>query len=285
MEFLEHPSVPKSVMVLFRDLIQARTGIFFPDNQTDLMLDKINVAMAEAGVNSLLDYYYRLKYDDNAQDWTILMDSITVRETFFWREVDQIRALVDVVVPSLAPDVRGALKIWCAACASGEEPLSIAMALQVAGWFDRLDIEIHGSDASEAALRVAQTGVYRERCFRSLPPEYRERFFTRVEGGWKILPALHRRVQWHRVNLTNACDVEGLARVPVIFCRNVFIYFSEPTILKVAKTFEQHMSRPGYLFLGAAESLLKFDVDLELQEIGGAFVYVKRGTGNNGKLG
>jgi chemotaxis protein methyltransferase CheR len=74
----------------------------------------------------------------------------------------------------------------------------------------------------------------------------------------------------------NECAVEKLARVPVIFCRNVFIYFSEATILKTARILERQMCRPGYLFLGAAESLLKFDIALELQEIGGAFAYVKR---------
>jgi chemotaxis protein methyltransferase CheR len=229
--------------------------------------------MVECGDDSLIDYYYRLKYDNRDADWSNLLDGISVRETFFWREFDQIRALIDVVVPRLAPTLKEPLKIWSAACASGEEPLTIAMALDLAGWFDRIPIEIHASDATEAALRAARAGVYRERCFRSFPMEYRSRFFVPVENGWKVKPDVHRRIEWHRVDLTDEFAVKALARAPVIFCRNVFIYFSEAAVLKTARLFEQQMQ--AGIFLGAAESLLKFDVDFELQEIGGAFAYVK----------
>ena len=260
---------------LMRDLIQERTGIVFPDNNIDLMLDKISEVMADAGVDSILDYYYRLKYDNDYSDWASVVDAIVVRETYFWREFDQIRALADIIVPRLASNLREPLRIWSAACASGEEPLTIAMALQDAGWFERIPIEIHASDHSGAALDAARRGIYRERSFRSLPKPYRDRFFTPVQGGWRVDPRLQRRVQWHSVNLTDECQVRELAQVPIIFCRNVFIYFSEPTILKIARVFERCMNRPGYLFLGAAESLLKFDLDLKLEEIGGAFVYVK----------
>jgi chemotaxis protein methyltransferase CheR len=262
--------------MLLRDLIHERTGIVFADRSLDIMVDKVSSSMVEDGSASLLDYYYRLKYDNDETAWTNLLDAISVRETYFWREMDQIRALVDVVVPKLAPSLREPLKIWSAACASGEEPLTIAMALDLAGWFDRIPIEIHASDASGAALSTARKGIYRERCFRAFPMEHRSRFFVQVENGWKIKPALHERVQWHRVNLMNECAVEKRAQVPVIFCRNVFIYFSEAYILKTARLMERHMRSPGYLFLGAAESLLKFDIAFELQQVGGAFVYVKR---------
>jgi chemotaxis protein methyltransferase CheR len=183
--------------------------------------------------------------------------------------------LVDIVVPRLAEEARSPIKIWSAACASGEEPLTIAMALELAGWFDRIPIEIYASDGSQAALFAAKKGIYRERCFRSFPKEYRDRFFVPLEGNWKIKPCLHQRIQWRRVNLADENAVAPLARVPVIFCRNVFIYFSQARILKTVKAFEKHMCRPGYLFLGAAESLLRLDVGFELCEIGGAFVYRK----------
>jgi chemotaxis protein methyltransferase CheR len=275
MEFRDRATIRNAAVTLIRDLIHERTGIFFNDGNIDLMADKVSSLMLERGVDSLVDYYYRLKYDNDEGEWTSLLDTISVRETFFWREFDQIRALVDVLIPRLAETLRQPLRIWCAACATGEEPLTIAMALDLAGWFDRIPIEIHASDASEAALRSAKAGVYRERCFRSFPMEHRQRFFTPVKNGWEINRCLRERILWHRINLTNECAVQRMAHVPVIFCRNVFIYFSEAAVLKTAKTFEQNMCKPGYLFLGAAESLLKLDVDFELQEIGGAFAYVK----------
>jgi chemotaxis protein methyltransferase CheR len=275
MQFQSRGRPQNPTVLLLRDLIQERTGLFFAENNMDIVMDKISSLILERGAGSLLDYYYRLKYDNDETEWASLVDTISVRETFFWREFDQIRSLVDVIVPSLTKTGQTPLKIWSAACASGEEPLTIAMALDLAGWFDRFPIEIHASDASLQALQTAKTGVYRERSFRSFPLQHRDRFFEPVEGGWKVKPCLHRLVQWHHVNLTEDAAVEALARVPVIFCRNVFIYFSDPTILKIVKRLEQNMHRPGYLFVAAAESLLKFDINLDLKEIGGAFVYVK----------
>ncbi|HEY2382573.1 MAG TPA: protein-glutamate O-methyltransferase CheR [Terriglobia bacterium] len=274
MEFPNRPDRNPAVMLL-RDLIHERTGVFFSDSSVELMMDKLSGLIAERGSGSLIDFYYHLKYDRDESQWSGVLDAISVRETYFWREFDQIHALTDIVLPRLAESARPPLKIWSAACATGEEPLTIAMALSLTGWFDRLPIEIHASDASDIALQIARKGVYRERSFRALPAEYRSRFFTPGDDGLKIKQCLHEKIQWHRVNLADRSSVERLAQVPVIFCRNVFIYFSESAILRTAKLFEQYMQRPGYLFLGAAESLLKFNVDFELQELGGAFAYVR----------
>lgn len=272
----DRAAIHNTTATLLRDLIHEHTGIFFADSQTDIMLDKLADLVAERSGESLIDYYYRLKYDVDKIAWSDVVDAISVRETFFWREFDQIRALTGTVVPQLASRSNEVIKVWSAACASGEEPLTIAMALDLAGCFDKVSIEIHASDASEAALRAAQKGIYRERSFRSFPMEYRDRFFTRVENGWRVKPCLQERIQWHRVNLTHDAEVERLAKVPVIFCRNVFIYFSDETVLRTARLFEKHMRRPGYLFLGAAESLLRFDTGFELEGIDGSFAYVKK---------
>src|SRR5262249_19514598 len=170
---------------------------------------------------------------------------------------------------------REPLRIWSAACATGEEPLTIAMALHQAGWFDRIPIEIYASDVSPAAICAAQRGFYRERAFRTLPSALRERYFTEKPGGWEILPEIHSRIAWRRANLTNKSEIADLARSHVIFCRNVFIYFSDAVIRKVASMFAEYMPAPGHLFLGAAESLLKVTTDFHLQELGPAFVYLK----------
>jgi chemotaxis methyl-accepting protein methylase len=119
----------------------------------------------ERGFPSLLDYYYLLKYDAAAaEEWGRVFDALAVPETYFWREVDQVRAIVQHVVPDLVRTLGGRpLSIWSIPCASGEEPLSIAMMLDQEGWFARTPIEIHGSDASPAAIDRARRGVYRDR--------------------------------------------------------------------------------------------------------------------------
>jgi chemotaxis protein methyltransferase CheR len=259
---------------LLRELIGERFGMQFDDNNMDIMIDKLSPLLIERGIDSLIDYYYVLKYDNPSNEWDSVIDALTVRETFFWREFDQVRALVDVVMPKLAASGRP-VRIWSAACATGEEPLTIAMALEQGGWFDRIPIDIVASDASPAALAAARAGFYRERSFRALSPETRDRFFQSADGRWRVRPHIHERIQWRRVNLTVPSEIQTLATAPVIFCRNVFIYFSEAIIRQIAKVFADRMPRPGYLFLGAAESLLKFTTDFELEEISGAFVYVK----------
>src|SRR5207253_995451 len=112
-------------------------------------------------------------------EWSRLFEDLTVQESFFWREMDQIRALVDGIVPqyfSNYPNHR--LNIWSAACAAGEEPLTIAMALREAGWFDRANIRIYASDASPRAIAAARTGVYRKRSIRNLPADLRDKYFV-----------------------------------------------------------------------------------------------------------
>ena len=276
MELENRMTVRNAACMLIRDLIGERVGIHFDPNSLDLMMDKISVLMAERGVDSPLDYYYFLKYEGDASgEWTNLVNAISVRESYFWREIDQIRALVDVLVPHFSETFIEPLKIWSAACASGEEPATIAMALDQGQWLDRIPVEIHASDMSSAAICAAHRGIYREHAFRRMPSELRNRYFTPVSDGWEIEPEIRRRIAWRRANLTDRSDIEDLARSHVIFCRNVFIYFSEATIREVVKLFGEFMPQPGYLFLGAAESLLKFTTQFHLEEIGGAFVYVK----------
>src|SRR3954469_18949748 len=145
---------PQGTNILLRDLVRERTGINFENERVDLLLEKLASLVIERGFNSFLDYYYLLKYDQNADDeWRQVIDAIAVQETFFWREMDQIHALVDILLPQWAVEHRREpLRIWSAACATGEEPLTIAMALTESGWFDRIPIEIVATDASGAAL-------------------------------------------------------------------------------------------------------------------------------------
>jgi chemotaxis protein methyltransferase CheR len=149
------------------------------------------------------------------------------------------------------------------------------MTLNEAGWFERAPIEIYASDASTRALERARSGLYRERSFRNLPPELREKYFTEEQGLWRVSPELARLIKWTTANLMMENEIALLAAAPVIFCRNVFIYFSHDTIRKTVSLFAGRMPSPGYLFVAASESLLRVTTDFELKEIGGAFVYVK----------
>lgn len=262
---------------LLRDLIHERIGLFFDDGRTNQLLDKLAPLVIERGFDSFLDYYYLLRYDPaSADEWDRVVNTLAVPETYFWREADQICAVVESVVPRLAPSADRPLRIWSVPCSSGEEPLSIAMALNEAGWFSRGPIEIYASDASRLALEKARVGRYRERAFRTLPPALREKYFRPDNGDWIVDPALHARIRWSRVNLVDRTQVELFAGAPIVFCRNLLIYFSEATVARTVQTFAELMPVPGYLCLGASESLLRYTTRFELEEIRGAYLYVKR---------
>jgi len=263
---------------LLRDLIHERTGLYYDAPRQETLADRLAPLVVERGFTSFLDYYYLLKYDaDAAAEWPRVMDALAVPETYFWREPDQLRAIVEVVVPALArQQTSSPIRIWSVPCSTGEEPLTLAMMLQEAGWFDRAAIEIHASDASPAAIARARTGRYRERSFRSIPVHMQQRYFTRDRDGWIVDPGIHARVtSWSVVNVLCEGDVAARARVPIIFCRNLFIYFSEAGVRQVVEQFARLMPYPAYLCVAAAESLLRVTTAFELEEIGGAFVYVK----------
>jgi chemotaxis protein methyltransferase CheR len=267
-----------NAFTILRDLIHERTGLYYDDGKRDLLADRLAPLVIEHGFHSFLDYYYLLKYNSYSSDeWQRVMDVLAVPETYFWREVDQIHALVNVLIPQYVDEGRPIpIRIWSAACSTGEEPLSIAIALNEAGWFQKAPIEIYGTDASPLAIARAQHGLYRERSFRSLPLKLRLKYFEEKDGQWQIKPEIHARVRWGVANLMVESEIAHLATAPFIFCRNVFIYFSEEAIRKVVDQFYRHMPTPGYLFIGASESLVRLSTGFELQEIGGAFVYVKR---------
>lgn len=268
--------VPPGVPALLRDLVHERTGIYFEDDRLPTMLDKLQERARACGCASYLDYYYILKYDEKAaSEWLRVADAFSVQETYFYREYAQIDALVNHVVPAWFAKQSTPLRIWSAACATGEEPYSLAIALREAGWGSH-PIEIAGSDASEAALSRARAAVYRERSFRSFPLDLRGKYFEAVSDGWRLRAEQLLPVTFQRANLAAADDVANLASAPVTFCRNVFIYFSPSAIERVVSNIAARMPDRGYLFIGASESLLKLRSEYELQDIDDAFVYVRR---------
>ena len=267
--------VPAGIQTLLRDLIHERTGIFFEDSRFDVLFEKIEPLAVARDCYSLLDYYYLLKYEENGvEDWAQVMDALSVQETYFWREMSQVNYLVDRFVPEWFAKSSAPLQIWSAASATGEEPYSILLSLIEAGWGSH-PIQIVASDGSPSAVGKSRAAIYREKAFRCFPPHLKQKYFTGAGNEWKLDPVIARRVIFHRANLLATEEISSLARSPVIFCRNVFIYFSPHAIRQTVATFASRMPSGGHLFVGASESLLKLTADFELREKGDAFVYVR----------
>lgn len=265
--------VPEGISRLLRDLIHDRTGIFFEDTRMDLLLSKLEPMAQARGCASFLDYYYVLK-DNDRGEWDRAWEALSVQETYFWREMSQVNALVERIIPEWFQKQWLPFRIWSAACATGEEPYTIAMALAESG-LGAHPIEIVASDASPMGLEKAQRGVYRGKSFRAIPPALREKYFEPAPGGWKLSEEIMKRVTFTRVNLLEPGEVSPVARAQAVFCRNVFIYFSRHAIRQTVAMMAAKMPPGSHLFVGASESLLRLTTDFELKEIGGALAYVR----------
>ena len=111
--------LPVGVFVILRDLVRDRIGVSFEDDKRDLLAAKLTDRVRALGHLSFLDYYYRLKYGPGAdEEWPQLTDALSVQETYFWREFDQVRALTDILVPQHVAAGRGPIRVWSAACAT-----------------------------------------------------------------------------------------------------------------------------------------------------------------------
>lgn len=264
-------SLPPQVFAILSGLIEERLGLYFGSDYRDLLLEKLAPRALERGFESMLDYYYFLRYDaDGAQELLAVADLLTVNETYFLREAAQLRALVnDLVAPRCERGER--LRIWCAACSTGEEPITLAALLRERNLLE--SVELVASDISARALEVASTGVYGRRSIRGSEPV--PGWLERHGEGHVADTRLRRAVDWRRVNLLDEAAVTALGSFDYILCRNVLIYFRDETIQALTSRLYLSLRSGGALLVGASESLLRLGTAFVCEERGGAFFYSK----------
>ncbi|MDI1444303.1 protein-glutamate O-methyltransferase CheR [Polyangium sp. 6x1] len=267
------------VFAILGALIEEKLGIHYGPLDKDLLGDKVATRAVEAGFDSLLDYYYYLRYDPaGPAELDALAEVLVVGETYLFRELDQLEALVrDVLAPRAAASRAGRLRVWSAACATGEEPYSIAMLLADRGLLDR--VEIVASDVSMRALATARVGEYGPRALRSqvkVPPCARA-FLQKSGERIVVSEEIRRAVDFRRVNLLDGNAIGKLGLFDAIVCRNVLIYFQDATARRVIDALTGALVPSGTLLVGVSESLLRLGTALQCEERGGAFVYRKAG--------
>jgi chemotaxis protein methyltransferase CheR len=265
------PLTPQ-VFSILSHLIEERTGLHYRLQDSDLLAEKISDRAYERGLDSLLDYYYFLRYDAGGPaELEQLVDALVVNETYFFREMDQLRGLTAELVPALLARSRP-VRIWCAASSTGEEPYTIAMMLDELGLLR--DVRIVATDVSNRALTRARAGIYAGRAFRTTPEAMQRRFFEPdAAGAFRVCDRVREAVRFARVNLRDEHAVAALGEQDVILARNVFIYFEDDAITSIVGALARSLREGGYLLVGASESLLRFATTLACEERGGAFFY------------
>jgi chemotaxis protein methyltransferase CheR len=261
------------VCAILSGLIESHAGLHYGLDSCELLGDKVSGPAMEAGFDSLLDYYYFLRYDpEGPKALRQLVDSLLVHETYFFREAPQLVAMIDhALVPRIEAGRRP--RVWCAACATGEEPLTLAILLAQRDLLGR--VELHATDLSQRALERASRGEYGRRSLRALPPGIEGRFLEIDGDRARVSPKLREAIHWGQLNLV---DTEAIARMgtfDAILCRNVLIYFSDETARRVIDALSAALRDGGHLLVGTSESLLRFGTGLVCEERGGAFLYSK----------
>lgn len=261
---------------LLSELVEERTGFHYPEAQLDIFADKLRPRLRELHLPTGLDYYYLLKYDpEGEQEWSQLISQLVVPETYFYREFAAVRQTVSEIVPELLLQrPHDPVRIWHAACCSGDEPYTMALALREAGIPDHR-VDILATDLDESAVLRARRGVYGQRSVRSLPVEWVDKYFSEREQRYHLSADIRARVRFQVHNLLDREATLRLGTIDVIFCRNVFIYFRPGVVQQVVDSLHQVLQPGGRIYLGACESLLRLTTVLRLEQKGGVAAYVK----------
>jgi chemotaxis protein methyltransferase CheR len=271
-----HLELPDDVFRLLRDQIYKRTGMWFADTSKYLLQKRLSPRARELNFDSFQKYFYFLQYDPRAEsEFDQIYDLVTTNETYFFREPAQLTAFIEEIVPDiLSKKPVKKVRVWSAGCSSGEEPYSIAILLQEAGWYERAAFEIFASDINQQVLQKARRGQYRESAFRSTEATLRDKYFVRAEdGSWKIKDEVRNRVSFGRLNLYDESRVSLLGHLDIIFCRNVIIYFDDSSKRVVVSNFYNRLIDGGYLLLGHSESLISLSTQFKLRHLKNDMVY------------
>lgn len=262
----------------FRELVARHLGLQFDDGKLPFVAEVLDRRAAASSLG-VVGYLASLS-NPSASELDALAEDLTVNETYFFRYPNQFAALADVVVPArmLAREPRRKLNVLSAACASGEEPYSLAIALRAAVGDPAWDISIRAVDVNPAVLRRAAAGRYTTWSLRETPPEIQREWFH-AEGRELVLDDRARRlVQFEQRNLlTDDPDLWTPAAYDVIFCRNVLMYFSPAATEHVVARLERSLAPGGYLFLGHAETLRGVSQGFFLRHTHETFYYQRRG--------
>jgi chemotaxis protein methyltransferase CheR len=247
------------------DLLHKSSGLSLGDGKEYLLTSRLNPVAASLGLTDLDGLIRRLRFKPEPNLVQTVTEAMTTNESLFFRDSKPFDNLRDHIFPELM-DIRKDIKrlrIWCAACSTGQEPFSIAMLMkasvpELANW----QIEIIGTDISKEALARAEAGRFTQfEIQRGLPVQMLVRFFKQEDRDWVIDPEIRKMITFKEFNLLG--PFSSLGQFDLVFCRNVLIYFDTDTKSQVLNKIANILIPQGYLFLGSAETILGISQDFE----------------------
>lgn len=239
----------------FRDLLQSRTGIVLDASKAYLINTRLASVAGTSGYETVDALLAAIRKAPVERIVEAAIDAMTTNETLFFRDQKPFDLLRRTFV-DLGRNRRGPIRLWSAACSTGQEPYSIAMLWQeVAHLLPGVSLEIMATDLSRECLAKAQAGIYSGfEVQRGLPVQKLMKHFERVGESWRIKGDLRSAVTWRRFNLLD--DPGHLGRFDIVFCRNVLIYFDTGTRTAILERIAGQVVDDGYLVLGGSETVM-----------------------------
>lgn len=250
--------------VRLKDFMYNNYGINLEKKKT-LIETRLVMMVKRLGFNDFKTYIDHLMQDKTGEQVSVLVEKLTTNFTYFMREEQHFEFLKDeVIIPSLKKPPFGGLKIWSAASSTGEEPYCIAMlASSVIKNNPRLKVSITASDISNNVLKQAKLGIYSKDKVSKLPQVWAKSFFKQInDRSYAISENIKSLVDFKYFNLNNSVGWEK-SKYDVVFCRNVMIYFDNPTKQKLCKRLYDSLKPGGYLIIGMSENLSNLQTDFE----------------------
>ncbi len=268
---------------LFQEYFYRRTGIVFGPTKRFFVERRLAARMSTRSALSVRNYLAMLKYEDPAgSEFQVLVNSLTVNETYFYREEYQFECLVSSMLPTLVagrtPGEGTPIRIWSLPCSTGEEPYSMAIRL-LDDWpdVDCYDVEIVGSDIDANVIAHARQGIYDDRSVKNLPERVKRRYFESIPNGlWQISDTLRGSVDFGILNINNAADMRRQRnQFDVVFCRNMLIYFDDISRRAAVEAIFDSLRPGGFICLGHSESMSRISSLFILRKFPEAVVYQK----------
>ncbi len=263
-----------------RNFIKEYSGIYFSDEQKYIFVSRLNSRLSARKLSSFADYYLFLKYDKaREEELSIIVDLLTTNETYFFREILQLKALFEEVVPIIKSEKpymsKPSLRIWSAGSSTGEEPYTIAMMAKEYGATNDFNLEIYATDISQRVLSISRKGIYGNASFRVTDEYHKKKFFEPAGDKFKIKDEIKNMVRISHMNLMDNSVMNLLSTMDVIVCRNVLIYFDMESKKKLVGKFHEKLNSNGWLLLGHAESLINVTSLFKLVQLKNDLVYRK----------
>jgi chemotaxis protein methyltransferase CheR len=256
-------------------VVADQSGNVIAPRQAYMLEQQLNPLAESMGLTDINALVKELRRSHDPTLKAKVAEAVTVNETSFFRDVHPFDALRTSIIPEIVKKnaSKRSIRIWCAACSCGQEPVSIAMIIrenfpELSNW----KFDIVATDLSEDMLKKCRTGNYSQlEVNRGLPARKLVRFFERTGANWRTKPEIRHLISYQRLNLMK--PLPFMSQFDIVFIRNVMIYFDQPTKTDILKQVHRTLSPDGHLFIGSAETIIGMGLPYRREEIDATVCY------------